>query len=249
MSLERDNSFIPEAEILINEQNNQVYFYENQTFKLFFDFNLIAGDTLTFSVPENYFYYDISCGNEPEFSVSQLSRIRIDSISQTIFGGQFLNVFHTSPIEDTLSQYFNWDLGNVVQRIGSLNGIFGHSTTQCLGGDIGYFRCYSDNLIQIQNSIEECDFILSSNPNSTYHSQLSVYPNPTQNVLNLKVNKHSKSTAEIYNQLGQLLLTRDINLTHQLDYESFQFDFENGLYYLKVKSENFQETIKFQVIK
>ncbi|MEZ5171925.1 MAG: hypothetical protein R2850_00030 [Bacteroidia bacterium] len=202
--LERDDAIVPESEILINEQNNKVYFFENDSFKLFFDYNLLAGDTLTFSVPENYHFYDISCGDVPNFSATPFSKVKIDSVTQNNSGGQLLNVFHTSPVEEVPSQYFSWVLGNVYERIGSKNGIFGYSTTQCLGGNPGHFRCYEDSLIQLQISTEVCDYILATDNELTSKNNLEIFPNPTINSLSFNLPINKKIVFEIYNLLGQL---------------------------------------------
>lgn len=249
LSLERNDTIVPESEILLNEQNNKVYFFENDSFKLFFDFNLVAGDTLTFSVPQNYQYYDVSCGIEPEASETQLSKVKIDSVTQNNLSGQLLNVYHTSPIEDISSQYFNWNLGTVYERIGSKYGIFGYSITQCLGGDLGYFRCYSDSLIQVQNSIEECDFLLSTPDEFHSLKRFQIYPNPTINSFSFKLPIKKDVIIEVYNQLGQIQLSEIIEPTNKDAVNSIEFNLENGIYLAIFKSAGFYEARLFQVIK
>jgi hypothetical protein len=249
LSLVRENILVNEANIFINEQNNQVFFFEDDTFKLLFDFNLTAGDTLTFSVPQNHQYYDITCGNQIDDSDLQLARVKVDSIIQGNFDGQFLNMFYTSPIYPETTEFFSWDLGIVIERIGSTSGIFGFSITQCLGGDIGHFRCYNDSLIFIQNSIEECDYVLTSKNALNSKSDLLIFPNPTSNYLFINLPFHEQLIVEIYNQLGQLQFSKAINPSKSDATSLIEFDLENGIYFTYLKSADYNAVRKFQVIK
>jgi hypothetical protein len=248
LSLMQDNIIVPEADILVNEQNNRIYFFENDSFKLFFDFNLVAGDTLTFSVPENYQFYDISCGNVPDESETHLAKVKIDSITQNYFGGQLLNVFHTSPVEFNISQYFNWDLGNVYERIGSKNGIFGYSTSQCLGGDPGHFRCYSDSLIQFQSTTQECDYLLSTSDAFTLERELKIFPNPANHNLSFNLSSKSDVVIEIYDQIGKLRSSNTIKPLNRGSIITIDFNLENGIYIAIIKTDFLHEVRRFQVL-
>lgn len=181
LTYKKNGTIIPEAEVIIREENRKVYFYEDNSFKLLYDFNLAVGDTLVFNIPQNYYFYDISCGASPDSSILNLAKVKIDSISPHIFDNQTLNVFYTSPIYDNSGQFFSWEFGTIIERIGSYGGLFGYSTTQCLGGDWGHFRCYSDSILEYYLSVEDCNYINTGIYNAEDISSVSVYPNPSIN--------------------------------------------------------------------
>lgn len=64
-------------------------------------------------------------------------------------------------------------------------------------------------------------------------SNISVYPNPTQNFINIKLDKDiSKFKAVLYNAAGQILLTTENKSTIDIS------NLNNGVYFLKIESEN-----------
>ncbi len=186
LTYKANGTVIPDAEIIIREENSKVYFYENNSFKLLYDFTLSVGDTLTFSVPQNFYYYDISCGPGPDTSSLHLAQVTIDSIFPNIFDNQSLDVFYTTPIYDNSAQYFSWQLGPIVERIGCYYGMFGLSTTQCLGGDFGHFRCYSDSILTYYLSVEDCNYTTTGINNVADKLPVSVYPNPATNAITIE---------------------------------------------------------------
>jgi hypothetical protein len=78
----------PQSEVLIREDDNRVYFFENGQFKLLYDFNLEVGDTLTFSIPHNSQFYGFSCGMEPD--TSRFAQVVVLSTTITDIDGQQL---------------------------------------------------------------------------------------------------------------------------------------------------------------
>ncbi|MFH2143761.1 MAG: hypothetical protein ABIJ97_15155, partial [Bacteroidota bacterium] len=129
-------TLIPNAQLILREDSNKIYFFENNQFRLLYDFNLVAGDTLTFSIPNKWNYYDFTCGLCPD--TSKFAQVVIDSTEILIIDGQLLKSLYTRPIyNNDTTCFYSWELGQIVERIGSYNGIFGYSTTQCLGGFYG----------------------------------------------------------------------------------------------------------------
>lgn len=69
---------------------------------------------------------------------------------------------------------------------------------------------------------------------------ISVYPNPTNNILNLTIDTNAK--VEIYNLLGKVIAIKNINVGNsKIDLSNYP----SGMYLLKVTNENNQtKTIK-----
>lgn len=198
-------AIIPEAEVIIREDGDRVYFFENGQLKLLYDFNLNAGDTMTFSIPHNSIYYDFSCGFFPDTSLT--ARVLVTSTNLTEVDGQLLKVLNTSPIFTEGGDHFNWVLGSVSQRIGSSGGLFGFSETQCLGGFSGHLRCYSDSLISLTTITEACDFVTGVD-GSRGMGTVAIYPNPTSSTVRVESTDGEISAYRISNMSSQIVLDR-----------------------------------------
>ncbi|MGZ3902278.1 MAG: PKD-like domain-containing protein [Bacteroidia bacterium] len=74
----------------------------------------------------------------------------------------------------------------------------------------------------------------------------NVYPNPASGEITIKLNKDCKNcSVELYNSLGQVLLTEKLSSSENKINVS---EFENGIYYLKLNSENKQQLIKKVIV-
>jgi len=210
---------ISEADLIIREEANRVYFHENGQFKLLYDFNLNAGDTMTFNIPHNAHYYDLGCGPGPD--TSKLARVRIDSTAVIDFDGQPLKTLYTSTLYGQGDEYVDWDLMQVTERIGCSSGLFGYSAIQCTGGFPGHFRCYSDYLISHSAVDGPCDLYVGQEELAG-NDAATVYPNPTRGAVRVESGRESITACRVTSMNGQVLLQRtgsfsssfDIDLSH-----------------------------------
>jgi len=78
-------------------------------------------------------------------------------------------------------------------------------------------------------------------------NSISIYPNPTISVLNIKVDDQNDmpDSYKIYNMLGQLLIDNKINNTSDLTIDTTPFS--NGMYFIKISKSN--RNLTFQFIK
>lgn len=251
LTYKENGTIIPDAEVIIREENRKVYFYEDNSFKLLYDFNLAVGDTLTFNVPQNFYYYDISCGAYPDSSVLHLAQVKIDSISPHMFDNQTLDVFYTTPIYDNSGQYFSWELGTIVERIGSYGGLFGFSTTQCLGGDWGHFRCYSDSILTYYLSVEDCNYTTTGINNVTDKLPVSVYPNPATNTITIEttLRQNTSLLTVIKNTLGQIVYTLNDKAISGLYKKTIDINLGQGIYFLTLQTDQGLRTSKIEIVK
>jgi len=176
-----NENYIPEGRLFIHEDNNQVFFYEQNEFKLLYDFNLEDGDTMISNIPTNRTHFDFSCYNIDFSDQSETLQTRavIDSITIVQIDGQDLKVLHTRTITDGDSlNCMNYD--KIMEKIGSLKGLCGEHCNQCLAGSPGYLRCYSENGFFYKPTEEDCEFGLNS-VSSVEKYQVNMFPNPTNN--------------------------------------------------------------------
>jgi hypothetical protein len=224
---------IPETEVIIREDGDRVYFFENGQFKLLYDFNLNAGDTMTFSIPHNSMYYDFSCGGGADTSIT--SRVLVTSTNLTEVDGQLLKVLNTSPIYQDDADYLGWELGSVTQRVGSSNGLFGFSATQCTGGFFGHLRCYSDSQISLTTITEACDFV-TGQEELKGTGTVAVYPNPASSTVRVESTDGEISAYRISNMSSQIVLDRKVapSVTINIDLSHLP----QGLYVLEAHGLN-----------
>jgi len=194
---------VPEAEIIIREDANRVYFYENGQFKLLYDFNLNEGDTMTFSVPQNVAHYDFTCGGG--YGVPDSAQVRIDSTALTEVDGQLLKTLYSTAIIVPGNEDSAWVLEQFTERIGSHAGLFGYTTFVCLGGFSGYLRCYNDSLVSYTTVAEACDFVMGLNETAEDNS-ISIYPNPTASRVFVESSAENIIGYTVRSMSGQVLL-------------------------------------------
>jgi hypothetical protein len=77
-----------------------------------------------------------------------------------------------------------------------------------------------------------------------FENQISIYPNPANNVLNIKVSDNNiPDSYKIYNMLGQLIKAVEINATPDLTINTSAFS--NGMYFIKIAKDNNSISIPF----
>ena len=129
---------------------------------------------MEFHIPRNRFLLDFSCSKD-SFGLDNPYFVQIENVDTLMVNNVLLRRLATTPLPNDSNTCF--ELGTIVQLMGSLNGLFGYHCDQCLSGCIGHFRCYMDESMEFILSNEECDFVTSVgyvDPNNG----ISVFPNP-----------------------------------------------------------------------
>lgn len=189
------------------ERNDSVFLYmpEFNSFQLFYDLNMSAGDTLYFPILDNS-------------SPSDLDTIRliVDSVSAITIKGQTLKV-----------QYFNYQLlgefwthkvrDSVIEKIGFNNYLFYYFREwegACDGNTSRGLRCYEDSILGlfetgIANSCEHTYYF--DLKDLEYGPESLPYPNPivAGSFLNLPIlNTEMELELCLYSPTGQLIFKR-----------------------------------------
>lgn len=92
-----------------------------------------------------------------------------------------------------------------------------------------YLTSQSLEVLKDEISLE----VLGNSDLKNLKNGISVYPNPTQNFINIKLDENvSKFKASLYNAAGQVLLTTENRSSIDI------LNLNNGVYFLKIEPEN-----------
>ena len=239
------------SSIIIHEDEGKVYFFEQGEFRLFFDYNLNAGDTLTHRIPLNAIDFQANCarGIFQEFDLDRTIRTVIQEVDTVFYDDiPLLQFWGGAVIPDNFDHsYHIWELGRFTQRLGTDVGLFGIGTN-FIGDDTphGYYRCYSDNEITVEYvTTIDCDYTTVSTLDLETKNIIKAYPNPTDQQLHIDLQEQQFSSLFLSDLSGRELIHKDIKGANEFTLNLS--DLPSGIYLLKLK--NGQKTAFEKVVK
>ncbi len=151
----------------LTEENGQILYYENGEFVLLYDYNLPAGESMEFRIPDNRYsrMHEEPC---PQFD--NVNNVSVDSTDSIEVDGVLLRRLFTSYDQE---HYMNCvDLEVLIERVGTPAGIFGEFLIYHAAFIPEHVACYTDDEIQFSFGNAACDFI-AGKPfapfNATWH--------------------------------------------------------------------------------
>lgn len=219
-------SEIAESKVILKSAEEKVYFYEDNTFHLLFDFSLNESDTLYYKIPSNSEYYYLDCALEPP---NASARAKVDSVKLVTIDGQQLKRLYLSDIPVSSPDYAHVYLKHITEKTGAGFGFFGNPQGGCLGGFSGHFRCYSDDEIYYQESEEPCEHITATN-SAKSKKGITIYPNPSSSLIKLNGTGNEKMKYRVYNSLGSLVQEGILNIEKEISVKALP----KGSYFIKV---------------
>lgn len=214
-------------EIFMKSDSNRVYLFDSisNSFKLIYDFSALPGDTI-----------EVFC---PERVGDSTITIVVDSVSTININGIILGVQHVS---QTAMAYYYMS-GIIIENIGWTGFMFPLSTLADppYGGAL---RCFQNDSIGLYKlSTVDCDYLtgIESINNS---NNISIYPNPANEVLNISILKDvdfTNTTVSFVDVAGRQVLNQQINsfeTTIQINH------LPNGIYLLNIRFSNETSTFK-----
>jgi hypothetical protein len=194
---------------------NRVYIYGNGQFYTLYNFAAQPGDSWALA-PSALTGW-----------CTQPGRIVVDSVGQQVVQGVMRRWFRAHPEFITApawGQLFGFR-GRIYEGIGPVGGymLLQASTSQCGGTDPetgGDLLCYSATGIPTfyPGSNQSCSTILASAERRAVQLGFSVYPNPSNGQLALRLPSDlSQSTVEIHDLAGRCVQQQPLPASHQLD--------------------------------
>jgi len=222
-------TYVPETEIVLYSKNGKMYFYEDDTWKLLYDFTVSVGDTVTYHISRKYFLHSMLNFTYEQYIMDQnpfqLIVEKIDTIFTT--SGKPIKRFFTQNAFEQESHR----MGTIVDNVGSVSKLFGRNgfitPPECFK-NFPTFRCYSDDDVSINFVDGECDKLVSvTDINLT---GITIYPNPGMTVLNIKKDNEKDFLYTITNVAGQIITSGQVE--NQIEISTV--DWTSGLYFINI---------------
>ncbi|MEN9700610.1 MAG: hypothetical protein RLZZ301_1808, partial [Bacteroidota bacterium] len=178
--------------------NDTVYFYDQvlNTYQTLYNFSAAVNDSWDIRVPDNFGEDTIS--------------VRIDSVDiVNINGIDLKRQFVTYSTHFTDIQDFDYQ-SVVIERIGDLHYLFNLNpewSYTCDASFIAGLRCFEDaNTSQFSTGISpSCTHIAFAGTNELATPQLTIFPNPSSDYLEISNPEKSVFTYQLFNLSGQLI--------------------------------------------
>lgn len=191
------------------ERNVSVFLYmpEFNDFKLFYDFNMSAGDTLLFPLRDASFF--------PELDTF---RVIVDSVETRVINGQTLKVQFVR--YELIGEHWTSTRSDMaIEKIGFFNNLFYYYREfagSCDGNFSRGLRCYEDSVLGLFETgiADSCNQRRRGNTSLeeiALGKELVVYPNPILNgsFLNIPIlENQTELELSLYSPIGQLIFKR-----------------------------------------
>lgn len=234
LGLSDEGVFVEETRLICfyDVDATQVFFYEQDEFKILYDFSpsLMIGDTVTFFLPSNFRFYDISSSQGAfEPSGAALRYTILDQEFVELSNDEQLRIIQTQSIPNADNEYF--DLGRIIDGVGSERGLLGRGSNQVTAGWPEIFRNY-ESLDFDYTELEGC---IITSVQDIDKSSIQVFPNPTNSILNIQSNGGEIEDVRMYSSLGQLVLEQSVRNS---DVELSVGGFSAGVYVLSIRMQD-----------
>ncbi|MDD3876906.1 MAG: T9SS type A sorting domain-containing protein [Bacteroidales bacterium] len=204
------NTYLNEEAYFLREDSNIVYWYHQNldTIYTLYNFNSSIGDT--WKIPPD----PIATENDTAFYGSFTIAL-VDSIDHVVINGDSLKrIFLTYSGSSTC--YYggtgSYCIGNViVEKMGALAWLFPTSTYIMDLYTCGSLRCYEDISFPLHNFYPStpCDFTVGIE-NHPQNSTIKIYPNPTNNYVDITGLKPGITMLEVNDIYGRILLQKEL---------------------------------------
>lgn len=233
--------YYPESELPLYRENKKLYFYEDSTWKLLYDFSAVAGDTVHYFISKkvNFYLRPYGVYEEMELTIPETGFSLMVNKVDTIITNAGLPIKRFR-CTDLTGYKICHEMDIIYENIGSLFGMFGEVgcwiPPECNKFPKG-LQCYSESGQTFSFVNHECSTIVATEDFDS-NENLEIQPNPTSGEVTI-IGLQKDCEIKIYNFYGHLCKTMEtfnssINIS----------DLSNGLYFVQLDFGHIKKTFK-----
>jgi hypothetical protein len=233
--------YYPESELPLYRENKKLYFYEDSTWKLLYDFSAIGGDTVHYFLSKKVNFYLRPYGviQEIDFMIPATSLSLVVNKVDTIITNSGLPIKRFK-CTDLTGFRIGHAMNIIYENIGSKDGLFGEIGSwigpECFQFPIG-LQCYSESGQNFSFVNHDCATLVATDDFDSKEN-LQIRPNPTNGSLTI-VGLQRDTEIKIFDLCGNLCKTiKTLNSSISIS------DLPNGLYFGRLDFGNIKKTFK-----
>ncbi len=190
----------------------------------------IFAPIITYSINTNYTYAPTSICEAQ--TVNFTNTTTPTALSNRMANWNVFADYFNYPSSTVIDSTYAWDMDDASPAIWSANASHAFATANTYNVGLytmgGFWKSCNDSksqaiVVTVCTDIDEAS-----------KDAISVYPNPSTGLFNVNVNTASKSTIEVYNVIGEVVFTSQVNGNTTIDLSSLNA----GVYSLKVTTDN-----------
>jgi len=233
--------YYPESELPLYRESKKMYFYEDNTWKLLYDFSAIVGDTVHYFLSKKVNFYLRPYGVIPEmdFMIPDTGLSLVVNKIDTIITNSGLPIKRFKCM-DLTGYKIGHEMDVIYENIGSRDGLFGMigiwTLPECTGGPKG-LQCYSESGETFSFVDHDCATLVATDDFDSKEN-LQIRPNPTNGSLTI-VGLQRDTEIKIFDLCGNLCKTiKTLNSSISIS------DLPNGLYFGRLDFGNIKKIFK-----
>jgi hypothetical protein len=179
---DEEMAWLIQDSLLVWENDNKVYFYEDTSFYLMYDFEAEAGDTILSYDPVHMPLFSITNYTENE-TLPHLIPYTVIAVEEIEINGVFYKTFVTPEegIDNCTTKR------TIIENIGSTGmGLTGETCFLVTMGCPGSIVCYRNEEVYYESGFLSCDS-LTNVGEIPLADEIKIYPNPASEVIHLDI--------------------------------------------------------------
>lgn len=194
------------------------------------EYEVIVAPIITYSINTNYTYAPSSICEAQ--TVNFTNTTTPTALTNRMANWNVFADYFNYPSSTVIDSTYAWDMDDASPAIWSANASHAFATANTYNVGLytmgGFWKSCNDSksqaiVVTVCTDIDEAS-----------KDAISVYPNPSTGLFNVNVNTASKSTIEVYNVIGEVVFTSQVNGNTTIDLSSLNA----GVYSLKVTTDN-----------
>jgi hypothetical protein len=216
--------------LVVWEEESKVYFLEDTSFYLLYNFDLELNEVVEYYDPVNRGLFTSTFYEEGD-EEPHLVACKVTGIDEIVAeSGEVLKKYSVDDIY--ISEHCNY-LNEIVENVGCFFNTFtGFGCPFITSGCFGGFVCYKNGTLELYSDEYDCDTFTSIDIESS-NIVFSIYPNPFQSQLIIESIYPGEIEVQLYNALGKLAAQVVGEGTIHLEIANLP----SGHYYVSIRNE------------